>query len=73
MPTHSAAWHTPGNCTFGPNLAFVALTFDDPAQLCPEWVYEPGVTQPRNLHRAQLERRQRGSGGVAVDVKAAKP
>lgn len=60
-PRHNAASRTPGNCTFGPNLVFVGVKFED--WICEDWTYEPDVTSPKDLYLAQLERR-RGSSAA---------
>lgn len=69
MPDHSAR-NVPGDCSFGPSLAFIGVKFDGP--ICPDWVHQPQAASPANLHQAQLERRHAllaaGGGGNSTSI-----
>ncbi|PRW20475.1 band 7 [Chlorella sorokiniana] len=59
-PDHSHNKGGEGDCSFGPDLNFIGVTFTGP--ICPTWVYQPGAVTPPNLYLAQLGRRRQLSG-----------
>jgi activating signal cointegrator complex subunit 1 len=58
LPDHNAG--RPGDCSYGPDLNFIGVSFENARKLCKGWVYEPAVTSPTDLFEAQLKLRRRG-------------
>ena len=56
LPDNNAG--DPGDCSYGPNLNFIGVRFEDARRLCKSWVYEPAAVTPTNLFEAQLKLRR---------------